>query len=91
MDQIIALSAIVVIGALAWVVRSLWLRNASPETTFYTTVGGAVCMTLLLLLADQELALVGGILMALLWALAISMRFEHYRKSKHFPNHIDAQ
>lgn len=80
MDQFLALASIYVFGALAWFVHHRWLRNASPKILVYVTIGGALCMAALFLLGPSQITVVSGTLMALLFAVAISIRYGHYRR-----------
>lgn len=81
MDQLLAVAAILAFGALAFFVHHWWLRNASSKISLYVAIGGACCMAALLVLGSAQVTMVTGILMALLFALVISLRYRTYRRS----------
>ena len=82
MSQIFALLAIIVVGTLMWFLHRRWLKKCSAKVLLYRSICGFGCMAALFLMSPSAVdpGSPAGLLMAILFALAIGIRYRSYRK-----------
>ena len=81
--QISLIIIILIVGSLTWIAwrkPSGWLLRLSLRGRFFITLGGAALMAGLFVLGDPQHALITAPLMALLFGIAIALRYHKIRK-----------
>ena len=81
MNLLLALLAAIVVGALTWFVHQR-LEKSSTKVLLYHSIFGFCCMAVLFLTSPpaDNLGSPAGLLMTLLFALAIGIRYRSYCK-----------